>query len=199
MNVLALAIMAFWLMLLTLAFVGLNVRMALMRKEMSHVAANSPVSQASGSAPGYSQHLAQRVPMLRNAAVLVVDETCLGCSAAIDALEQVAVAAAIRNGGGHGSERGVARYVVLSPDPDELRLAGRAHLRLLVDPEAYRRLYPGLTPSLLVTDDSAQPVVVRPAATEESIREVLDDALGEFARRDVNLAEEGPIGQGGRR
>lgn len=192
MTGLGFAVAFAWLALLTLAAVGLNIRLTLTRQRVDDLR-GAPVSS---SAP------AANAP--RNAAVLVVSETCLGCESAIDALEGVAATALGDARGDDGAatpgplDLGVERYVVLSPDPRDRRMAGRSHLDLLADDDLYRRLHPGTTPALVVTDSTGAAVLARPTVTTAELLAGLHDASADLlAARPTDGHRPTPDRQGG--
>jgi hypothetical protein len=134
-----LAVVAFlWLALLTLGLIGINVRISIVRRDLLMATGRLPAS-GSGSAARAGTGLSA------GTLVLLVSETCVTCTEAIEALH-----AAVTTG------RLTGRQVyVLSPDPDDPRVT--PPLALLSDDELYRHLHGSKVPELVEIGEHGEP------------------------------------------
>lgn len=125
-----------WLALVTLGLIGVNVRISIVRRDLLMATGRLPAS-GSGARSGTG--------LTAGTLVLLVSETCVTCTEAIEALHT-----AVADG------RLTGRQVyVLSPDPDDSRVT--SPLALLSDDDLYRHLHGGKVPELVEIGADGEP------------------------------------------
>lgn len=142
-----------WLALITLGLIGVNVRISVVRRDL--LMATGRLSD-SGGAP-----VPEGTGLAAGTVLLLVSETCVTCSAAIDALRR-----AVADGPLTGRQ-----VYVLSPDADDPRV--RPPLVVLADDDLYRSLYGGKTPELIVIGADGHPARRWPVHSGDELGELV--------------------------
>jgi hypothetical protein len=143
-----------WLVLVTLGLIGVNVRISIVRRDLMMATGRLP-------AAGGATTSARGTGLAAGTVVLVVSETCVTCSEAIDALRRAVVDGGLAD----------RQVYVLSPDADDPRVT--APLALLSDDDLYRQLYGRKTPELIEIGTDGEPAHRFPVHDGDELRDHL--------------------------
>lgn len=165
MNTLLICIVFVWLLLLTFALIGHNLRQTLVKAELRRL---SDFSDFLPTRPSDQT----RQPRLLEARsfVLLVNETCLSCDEAINDLTAIAADPAF----GHENH-----FVVLTPSENDRRI--QSPLSCLKEDDVYRSLYPGTAPALFYVDEARKTRLLGAVRDNAQLRSLVKSALEQGA------------------